>query len=123
MTEPQIPTTPLVGPELELARVRAALAAGLTFEHGVRLQGATPEELEADAIAFAAEITAANPTPSAPRAGGARGVDVGNGAGTVTGGAERYRQKHPQREPRPVPTAPEQRRNPYAEPSYTQEHR
>ncbi|MGW2514509.1 hypothetical protein ACWC0A_35060 [Streptomyces scopuliridis] len=103
---------------LELARVRAGLAAGLTVEQSARLIGTTDEELTADAQTLAAEISAANPTPSTPRVGGARGVDVGNGAGTVAGGAARYRQKtgldddgkRPER--RPVPT---DGRNPFAE--------
>ncbi|MFJ8808504.1 hypothetical protein [Streptomyces sp. NPDC102490] len=80
----------------ELARLRAGLAAGLTPEQSARLQGATEEELTADAEAFAAELGLTGPATPAPRSGGPRGGDVG-GARTVAGGAERFRAKHPQR--------------------------
>jgi hypothetical protein len=80
---------------LELARLRAGLAVGLSVEQSARLQGATDEELTADAEAFAAELGLTGPpAPSAPRSGGNRGSEVGNGAGTVSGGAQRYRQRH-----------------------------
>ncbi|MFI2029120.1 hypothetical protein [Streptomyces buecherae] len=105
----------------ELARLRAGLTVGLTPDQSARLRGSTPEEIEADARAFAADLGAGAPPP--PRVGGVRGVDVGNGAGTVAGGAERYRQRHPQREPRPLATDQESRRNPWAEPAYTMENR
>jgi hypothetical protein len=127
MSEENTPT-PLAGPELELARVRAALAAGLTYEHGVRLQGSTPEELEADAVAFAAELSAAAPVLPVIRSGGPQGPDVGNGAGagTVGAGAAAYRAKHglddhgnrPER--KPVPT---NGRNPFTENRATWENR
>ncbi|MFF4475469.1 hypothetical protein ACFY1A_00275 [Streptomyces sp. NPDC001520] len=100
----------------ELARLRAGLAAGLTPEQSVRLQGSTPEELEADATAFAAELGAG--APAGNQSGGPRGVDVGGATG-VAGGAEAYRKKHPKREPRPLPTAEEQRRNPWQSNGYT----
>ncbi|MFJ6466844.1 hypothetical protein ACIQM0_38555 [Streptomyces sp. NPDC091387] len=117
----EITPQPLSGPVLELAKVRAALAAGLTVEQAVRLQGADEAALTADALSFAAEISAANPAPQGPRSGGARGPDV-QGSGTVGHGAERYRQragldadgKRP-----PVPQRTGDGRNPYAEPSYT----
>ncbi|MEU0587998.1 hypothetical protein [Streptomyces sp. NPDC006132] len=103
----------------ELARLRAGLAVGLTVEQSARLQGSTDEELSADAQAFAAELGLTGPpAPPAPRSGGPRGVDVGNGAGTVSGGAERYRAKHPQRE-LPESTEEQQRRNPFQERTYT----
>ncbi|MEV6537286.1 hypothetical protein AB0M86_48540 [Streptomyces sp. NPDC051639] len=79
--------------ELELAKAKAALAAGLTIEQGARLQGATDEELQADATAFAAELNAANPAPPAPLSGGNRGSDVGSATG-VAAGAAAYRAKH-----------------------------
>ncbi|MEV6132715.1 hypothetical protein AB0M05_39040 [Streptomyces violaceusniger] len=103
----------------ELARLRAGLAAGLTPEQSARLQGATAEELETDARAFAAELGAGAPAGS--QSGGPRGVDVGAATG-VAAGAEAYHRKHPKREPRPAPTEAEQRRNPFAEPSYTTSH-
>ncbi|MFI7017898.1 hypothetical protein [Streptomyces sp. NPDC050164] len=105
---------------LELARVRAGLAVGLTVEQSARLQGSTDEELTADAQAFATELGLTGPpAPPAPRSGGPMGPDVGNGAGTVSGGAERYRQKHPRREPLPEATPEQQRRNPFQERTYT----
>ncbi|MFC7938149.1 hypothetical protein ACFU2J_18205 [Streptomyces sp. NPDC057387] len=102
----------------ELARLRAGLAAGLTPEQSARLQGATDEELTADAQSFAAELGLAGPSTPAPRSGGARGGDVGNGAGTVTAGAERFRAKHPQRV---TPEAQQRRTNPYVERGYEME--
>ncbi|MFE1935394.1 hypothetical protein ACFW95_34495 [Streptomyces sp. NPDC059474] len=103
----------------ELARIRAGLAAGLTPEQSARLQGSTPEELEADAKAFAAELGAGAPAGS--QVGGPRGVDVDAPTG-VAAGAAAYQRKHPKREPRPAPTEAEQRRNPFAEPSYSMSH-
>ncbi|MFI2258792.1 hypothetical protein [Streptomyces tubercidicus] len=103
----------------ELARLRA----GLTPEQSARLRGSTEEELTADAAAFATELGAGNPTPPATRSGGARGSDVGANAGSVEAGAEEYRRKHPQREPRPAPTEAQQRRNPFLENGYTMENR
>ncbi|WP_282793526.1 hypothetical protein [Streptomyces sp. CC224B] len=105
----------------ELARVRAALSVGLSVEQSARLQGSTPEELEADAQTLAAEFGLTSPPAPVHRSGGDRGPDIGNGAGTVAGGAERYRTKHPQRETR----ADEQQRrtNPFHERTYTVENR
>ncbi|MEF9881575.1 hypothetical protein [Streptomyces sp. P9-A4] len=105
--------------ELELMKVRAGMAAGLTFEQSARLQGDTVEALTADAQTLAAELGAANQTPPAPRVGGNRGSDVGGGGGTVAAGAEEYRRKHPKREPRPLPTEEQQRRNPWQTSGYT----
>ncbi|MDX3142260.1 hypothetical protein [Streptomyces scabiei] len=104
---------------IELARLRAGLSAGLTPEQSARLQGSTDEELTADAQAFATELGLSDPPVPTSRSGGPRGGDVGNGAGTVSGGAERYRQKHPQRAPLSVPTEAEARRNPFQERTYT----
>jgi hypothetical protein len=104
---------------IELARLRAGLSAGLTTEQSARLQGSTDEELTADAQAFATELGLTGQPAPAPRSGGPRGSDVGSGAGTVNGGAERYRQKHPQRAPLSVPTEAEARRNPFHERTYT----
>ncbi|MCX4774022.1 hypothetical protein [Streptomyces sp. NBC_01285] len=120
---------PLTGPVLELAKVRAALAAGLTVDHAVRLQGADEAALTADAVAFAAELSAANPVPQGPRAGGSRGADVGaEGArGTVGAGVAAYREKHGLAEngQRP-PVAPRvstgRITNPYVERGYETEH-
>ncbi|MCT9140350.1 hypothetical protein [Streptomyces violarus] len=114
---PQTPEQPHPA-VLELARLRVGLSVGLSVEQSARLQGATDEELSADAEAFAAELGLTGPpAPPAPRVGGPRGVDVGNGAGTVSGGAERYRQKHPQREV--TPDEQQRRTNPFQERSYT----
>ncbi len=104
----------------ELARLRAGLAAGLTPEQSARLQGSTPEELEADARAFAAEIGAG--APAGNQVGGSRGVDVDAATG-VAAGAAAYQRKHPKREPRPAPTEAEQRRNPFQSTGYTMENR
>lgn len=78
----------------ELARLRVGLAVGLTPAQSARLQGSTEEELTADAEILAAELGLTGPPPPTPRSGGNRGPDVGNGAGTVSRGAERYRQRH-----------------------------
>ncbi|MEV7200261.1 hypothetical protein [Streptomyces griseoluteus] len=102
----------------ELARLRAGLAAGLTPEQSARLQGATAEELTADATAFATELGIGAPQGPAPRSGGDRGGDVGGGAGTVAAGAQRFRDRHPQRM---TPAEQQRRTNPYAENGYTME--
>ncbi|MFE2019982.1 hypothetical protein ACFW9O_18295 [Streptomyces sp. NPDC059499] len=112
---------PLTGPVLELAKLRAGLAAGLTVEQSQRLQGADETALTADATSFAAEL---NPTPQGPRSGGDRGPDAGSGTGrgTVGAGVAAYRAKHGLDEngnrpaPKPLPTGG---RNPFVEPSYT----
>ncbi|MFF1919698.1 hypothetical protein ACFVW8_03865 [Streptomyces sp. NPDC058221] len=117
---------PLTGPVLELAKLRAGLAAGLTVEQSARLQGADEAALTADATSFASELSAANPAPQAPRAGGARGPDVQGTAGTVAGGAARYRQRvgldenGNRPEPKPLPT---DGRNPFVENRATWSHR
>ncbi|WP_086768738.1 hypothetical protein [Streptomyces bobili] len=118
MTE-QTPEHPAV---LELARVRAGLAAGLSVAQSARLQGATPEELAADAASFATELNAANPTTSGPLVGGSRGTDVGSATGVAAGAAE-YERKHPKREPIAAPTEAEQRRNPFQTSTYEMETR
>jgi 1,6-anhydro-N-acetylmuramate kinase len=59
---------------LEAARLRAASAHGLTEAQAKRLVGSTPEELEADAKAYATEV-GANGT-----ANGARKTDLKQGA-------------------------------------------
>ncbi|MGW2041068.1 hypothetical protein [Streptomyces virginiae] len=103
----------------DLARLRAGLAAGLTPEQSARLQGTTAEEFAADAAAFAAELSGANPAPAGNRVGGPRGVDANAATGVERGAAE-YRAKHPKREPRPAVTGAD---NPFAEPSYSMESR
>ncbi|MDO0916804.1 hypothetical protein QQM39_40145 [Streptomyces sp. DT2A-34] len=107
----------------ELARLRAGLAAGLTPEQSARLVGTTSEELAADAQTLAAQFgVAAPPAPPAPRSGGDRGPDVGNGAETVSGGAERYRQRHGIDEDGRRPERRQDNsdgRNPFAERTYT----
>ncbi|MFJ4787178.1 hypothetical protein [Streptomyces sp. NPDC088794] len=79
--------------ELELARLRAGLTAGLTPEQSARLQGATAEELAADATAFATELGAANSASSEPRSGGNQGPDVATATG-IAAGAALYRDRH-----------------------------
>ncbi|MFF2993320.1 hypothetical protein ACFVTC_01900 [Streptomyces sp. NPDC057950] len=78
---------------LELAKAKAALAAGLTIAQGARLQGVTDEELTADATAFAAELNAGTPTAPATLVGGSQGPDVGNATG-VAAGASLYRDRY-----------------------------
>ncbi|WP_328896408.1 hypothetical protein [Streptomyces sp. NBC_00236] len=124
----QTPPTPLVGTELELARLRAGLTAGLTVEQSARLQGADEAALTADATAFAAELSAANPAPQGPRSGGDRGGDVQGTAGTVSAGVAEYRRKHGLDEDGNRPPVPQRvntsrTANPYAERGYTTEHR
>ncbi|GLV73457.1 hypothetical protein ACH4VS_05110 [Streptomyces hygroscopicus] len=112
------PDQELAQARAELARLRAGLAAGLTPEQSARLQGSTPEELEADARAFAAELGAG--APAGNQSGGPRGGDVDAPTG-VAAGAAAYQRKHPKREPRPAPTEAEQRRNPFQFTSYSME--
>ncbi|WP_406055813.1 hypothetical protein OG462_07890 [Streptomyces sp. NBC_01077] len=88
------------------------------------LRGETPEELQADAVAFLEAF--GTPEPPAPvyRSGGPRGSDVGSGGRGVSDGAALYRERHgldedgrrPVKEP--VPTG---NRNPFVENGYTME--
>ncbi|MGW5367825.1 hypothetical protein ACWER6_20755 [Streptomyces sp. NPDC004009] len=111
--------------ELELARLRAGLTAGLTVEQSARIQGSTPEEMTADAVTLAVELGAGAAAPSAPRSGGPRGTEVaGHTAGSLAAGAEAYRRRmgldaegrRPER--RPLPT---DGRNPFQTASYEME--
>ncbi|MFF9647892.1 hypothetical protein [Streptomyces sp. NPDC014622] len=125
MTDPNTPTS-LTDDALELAKLRAGLTAGLTPDQSTRLIGSTEDELTADAQMLAAEFSTAEPTPLAPRVGGPRGVDVTSGAGTVSGGAARYRARYGldesgSRLPVPQPTNTGHTTNPYAERAYTWE--
>ncbi|MEU0813070.1 hypothetical protein [Streptomyces mirabilis] len=106
---------------LELARLRAGLTVGLTVEQSARLQGATPEELAADATAFATELGAANPAPPSPLSGGNQGPDVAT-VGAVAAGAALYRAKHGLDDDgrRPAPTSG---RNPFQTTTYNMENR
>lgn len=108
-----------------VARLTAGLRAGLTPDQSERLRGTTPEELEADAVAFAAMLPTAPAAPSGVRVGGARGVDVdGTGTGTVAAGVAAYRERHGIGEDgrRPAPTpVPTEGPNPFAVPSYHME--
>jgi hypothetical protein len=100
-------------------QLAAGTPHGLTPEACARLNGATPEELEADASAFVAEFTP--PPPPAPRSGGPRGVDVSSNGRTVSAGAALYRERHgldddgKRPEKKPVPT---NNRNPFAQNAY-----
>ncbi|MEU4170444.1 hypothetical protein AB0F46_26655 [Streptomyces sp. NPDC026665] len=110
--------------ELALARLRAGLTAGLTVEQSARIQGNTPEEMTADATAFAAELNVTTPAAPSPRSGGDRGSDVaGHGAGSVGAGADLYRERHPKPEPRSLPTDAQARRNPFQTTTYSMETR
>ncbi|WP_329069884.1 hypothetical protein [Streptomyces sp. NBC_01429] len=116
---------PLAGAELELAKLRAGLTAGLTVEQSARLCGVDEAAITADATAFAAELSAVSPVPQAPRVGG-RGSDVGSSAGTVSAGTARYRARHGiddegNRPPVPQRTTTGRVTNPYAERGYTME--
>lgn len=71
--------------------LEVAISKNLTATQAARLQGSTREELEADADALLKDFAPAG--APAPRAGGARGSDVGGGS-NVASGAERFRQKH-----------------------------
>lgn len=73
-TKPEQPK-PLDGPELENARLRAALKHGLPEEHAHRLSGATADELSADAAQFA-ELLAGAPKINMRKRPGA-GADAG----------------------------------------------
>ncbi|WP_371636913.1 hypothetical protein OG988_32335 [Streptomyces zaomyceticus] len=122
--EPEENPQPPHPAELELMKVRAGMAAGLTFEQSTRLQGTTVEALTADAQTLAAELGAANPAPPAPRSGGNRGPDVGSGGRGVSDGAALYRSRHNIDEDgnrpakKPIPTG---NRNPFVENGYTME--
>lgn len=72
--------------------LEVAISKSLTTTQAARLQGSTKEELEADADALLKDFAPVAPV-TAPRAGGARGSDVGN-TSSVSSGAERFRQKH-----------------------------
>ncbi|MCQ9134132.1 hypothetical protein [Streptomyces hilarionis] len=102
--------------ELELARLRAGMAAGLTVEQSARLQGTTPEELTADATTLAAELGVTSAPASAPRSGGNQGPEVGTPTG-LAAGAELYRERHgtPHGEHRQAPTYGQ---NPFATRTY-----
>ncbi|MFE7399623.1 hypothetical protein [Streptomyces sp. NPDC057557] len=76
----------------EALRFTVAATKGLTPAQAKRLQGSTKEELEADADELLKDFAPAAPA-SPPRAGGARGSDVG-GNSSVASGAERYREKY-----------------------------
>ncbi|MET9409703.1 hypothetical protein ABZX90_28630 [Streptomyces sp. NPDC002935] len=99
---------------LELARLHAGLAAGLTVEQSARLNGATPEELTADATAYAAEMSAVNSVTPTTGSGGDRGGNVGATAGSLAAGVAEYRAKHGLDDER-RPTTNEANRNPFAE--------
>ncbi|MGW2304798.1 hypothetical protein [Streptomyces sp. NPDC001809] len=124
--EPEQSPQPPHPAELELMKVRAGMTAGLTFKQSARLQGATVEELTADAQTLAAELGAANQAPPATRSGGNRGPDVGSGGRGVSDGAALYRARHGLDEDgqrpakKPIPTG---NRNPFVENGYTLENK
>ncbi|MFE0649436.1 hypothetical protein ACFVZH_12700 [Streptomyces sp. NPDC059534] len=123
--EPEENPQPPHPAELELMKVRAGMAAGLTFEQSARLQGSTVEELTADAQTLAAELSAANQAQPAPRSGGNRGPDVGSGGRGVSDGAALYRERNGLDEDGRRPekkSVPAGSRNPFVENGYTLEH-
>ncbi|WP_326812090.1 hypothetical protein [Streptomyces scopuliridis] len=73
----------------EALRITVASDKGLTPAQASRLRGSTKEELEDDADELLKAFAPAAP----PRAGGARGSDVG-GTSSVSSGEERYRAKY-----------------------------
>ncbi|MER6485751.1 hypothetical protein ABT264_19610 [Streptomyces virginiae] len=75
-------------------RLQVAADKGLTPAQATRLQGATKEELEADADELLSAFGPVTPAPGTPRSGGPRGSDAGGGATTTATGAELYRQRH-----------------------------
>lgn len=78
----------------ELLRIQVAGEKELTPAHAAFLTGTTREELEASADALKALTAPATTAPATPpRAGGARGSDVG-GTSSVSSGEERYRAKY-----------------------------
>ncbi|ROQ27119.1 hypothetical protein EDD98_6776 [Streptomyces sp. PanSC19] len=107
-------------------QLAAGEAHGLTPAMCARLRGDTPDELQADAVAFVEAF--GTPAPPAPvyRSGGPRGSDVGSTRGSVSAGAELYRERHgldedgKRPEKKPVPTS---NRNPWQANSYVLERR
>ncbi|MFB7291921.1 hypothetical protein [Actinacidiphila glaucinigra] len=76
-------------------QIAAAQRRGLGVQHAARLRGATPEELDADADAFLAEIATYAPTPpTPPRSGGPRGRDVNSAPGSLTARAALHHERH-----------------------------
>jgi hypothetical protein len=73
-------------------RLEVATAKGLTPKQAGRLQGATREELEADADDLLTTFGTPAPQGGSPRSGGPRGSEVG-GKSSVSTGAERYRSR------------------------------
>lgn len=78
----------------ELLRIQVAGEKELTPAHAAFLTGMTREQLEASADALKALTAPAGTTPPAPRAGGARGGDVGSNTRTIAAGADLYRERH-----------------------------
>ncbi|MGW1928268.1 hypothetical protein [Streptomyces sp. NPDC001919] len=106
----------------------AGEAHGLTPPMCAFLRGETPEELQADAVAFLAAFGTPEPPAPAPRSGGPRGVDVASngGRGTIAAGVALFRERNGldedgrRPEKKPVPTG---NRNPFVENSYTLENK
>lgn len=76
---------------LVTARFKAAAAAGIPAELVDRLQGSTPEELEADAKALAAHLRPAYSPPIDPSQGKDREGEKGGG---VAAGRDLYHEVH-----------------------------
>lgn len=78
---------------LDRARHAAGVAAGLKPELIDRIQGATPEEMQADAKALA-DIVNARPAPYLPPDPSQGRGSAGKGAGSAEAGRDLYRQRH-----------------------------
>lgn len=83
---------------LETARHVAAASAGLSAFWAGRLQGSTPEELEADAKAIAAALPNASASPVLPPDPSQGRGSGGQGGGTLSAGRDLYHQTHTTKE-------------------------
>jgi len=78
-------------------RLEVATSKGLTAQQAARLQGSTPEELEADADALLALFPTTPDAPQGRRGDPAQGARPGGTSGGIQSGAARYeaRKKQP----------------------------
>lgn len=83
---------------LETARHVAAASAGLSAFWAGRLQGSTPDELEADAKAIAAALPERATTPVLPPDPSQGRGSGGQGGGTLSAGRDLYHQTHTTKE-------------------------
>ncbi|MFL4902766.1 hypothetical protein ACJ6WF_06180 [Streptomyces sp. MMS24-I2-30] len=104
----------LAATRLELARLRAGLAAGLTPAQSAFLRGNTDEEIAADIQVLSAEFGVSNRRPSSGSGSDVRGFT----GGSLNAGEARYRQDHGLDEDG---RRPEEVRNPFQTNSYSME--